>query len=136
MILRLLVVLVLAVGWSAFAAPVPKELKKQTDAERIRGIWSIEKTGGDTRWLFRDGRFYSFQITDPDNLGQEYRFALLPDGGIDLMLDSSTTHLGLYRLDGDALVIARSSDGLRPKNFQPEPSKNLLRFKRDPEAKK
>jgi len=126
----------IAIGSGLLAAPVPKELKKSADAERIQGVWSIETIEGETRWLFRDGKFYSFQITEPDNLGQEYRFALLPDGGIDLMLDSRTTHLGLYRLDGDKLVIVRSSDDLRPKNFEPDPLKNLLRFKRVPEGKK
>jgi len=129
-------IVLLAIGSGLLAAPVPKELKKSADAERMQGVWFIETIEGETRWLFRDGKFYSFQITEPDNLGQEYRFALLPDGGIDLVLDSRTTHLGHYRLDGGELVIARSSDGLRPKNFDPDPLKNLLRFKRVPEVKK
>jgi len=89
-------IVLLAIGSGLLAAPVPKELKKSADAERMQGVWFIETIEGETRWLFRDGKFYSFQSPNPiisvGNIASRcYQTAVLTWCSIPAQLTSATT---------------------------------------------
>ena len=74
--------IMLALTLSAEAAPVPKELKAQTDAERVQGVWTFEgydnngpqNTGG--RWIFDGGKIYIGGQNTTDSKGSAFDFVL------------------------------------------------------------
>lgn len=137
MIVRILVILALAVGGSAFAAPVPKELKNQNDAGRIQGLWEV-KIGGGAYWKISGDKMVAGSSTtlDEEN-GYHYSFALrtAPSPG-EFDLGGGLACVGIYRFVGDDLEVAYNHGPNRPKDFLTTPGNNVHVMKRVPEAKK
>ncbi len=103
---------------SVAAAPVPKELKHKSDAERIRGAWVVE--GGGTRWYFAGEKLFAGGANTTDNKGMEYGVVLRTDGAI-REIDLSRgeiTHRGIYKFVDDDIHIAYLAGDQRPADFE------------------
>ncbi len=137
MIVRMLVILALAVGSSAMAAPVPKELKNQNDAGRIQGLWKLEIGGGGYWKISGDKMAAGGNATPEEANGYQYSFALrtAPTPG-EFDLGGGATFVGIYRFVGDDLEVAYNSGPNRPKNFSTIPGNNVHKMKRIPEGDK
>ncbi len=135
--------MMLALGVSAGAAPVPKELKRP-DIERFQGDWTCENFDrggrnniglrfafkGDTTRIVRRG------ATDEDEIE---RFVLRPEkrpAEIDFLTPRVDNCSGIYKFVGDELHIAFYDAALRPTDFASVPDKYVLVLKRVPEGKK
>ncbi len=119
----------------ASAAPVPKELK-QTDEHKILGTWEMVRYScyGQDQVLTKRVQWQF----DPDGKGalinangrQDRGYKLLPAEsanaakGFDYNWDYFRMK-GLYRLDGDSLVIALNNDGGKVRAAELGPGKNL-----------
>ncbi len=129
----------LAVGicaTSGFAAPVPKELRISTDAERIQGLWKDE-TGAGGHWKIHGTKMSAGSIPTPDAAGNPYGFVLrtaASPGEFDL--SGAGTFVGIYRFVGDDLQVAYNPGPNRPKNFDEVPGNHVHLMKRVPEAGK
>ena len=119
---------------SVSAAPVPKELKHKSDAERIQGVWAVE--GGGTRWYFAGEKLFAGGTNTTDHKGMEYGIVLGTDEAIreiDLSRAGEITHRGIFKfVDGDIHVAYLAGDQ-RPADFEHE-IRHVL--KRIPEEKK
>jgi len=123
--LRALAILLLAAPL-AFAAPVPKELKRG-DETRILGTWDMvaySMAGGPptpqtVKWRLEPGG-QAF-ILDPNEIAIRCK---LHGGSSPKGFDRNwpnSSHLGLYELDGDTLkvVIASAGGSARPAELKP-----------------
>ena len=117
----------------AFAAPVPKELKR-TDETAILGTWRVmrycayneDRVIPLTLWRF-DGAGKG-QFWNPTGR-QDMAYTLLPPDGAKSPngFDYGWDHFkmkGLYRLDGDTLKIAMNNDGGKVRAADLAPGKN------------
>ena len=129
--------LLLAVSPLAFAAPVPKELRR-TDDQTILGTWQMvvhSSDGGPStpqsvKWrLEPDGKAF---IVDPADSAIGYRLhPELSPRGFDWKLPG-TLHLGLYHLEGDTLrvVITNGAATVRPTELKAAPGVIYCEFNR------
>ena len=118
MIPRTLLVFALS-AVSVSAAPVPKELKQNTDAERIQGLWVVENNV--TRWYFAGEKLFAGGSNTTDNKGQEYGFVLRTDGVIhemDLSMQGILSHSCIYKFVDDDIHIAYLASDKRPADFE------------------
>ena len=119
------------------AAPVPKELKRENDAEKMQGLWK-ETTG--TRWFFEDKKLFAGGQNLTDRKGHAYELALRPDAApreFDLSGNAGAAiqFAGIYKFEGEELHICYHSGPQRPKDFTPGAGKFIHILKRE-EAKK
>ena len=139
------VAIVLMCAISAGAAPVPKELKRQADAERIQGVWAFagydnggpQNTGA--RWFFDKNNLYIGGSDTADNRGTRFDFVLRaePEGSqIDFDCGPRNIWRGLYKFVGEELHVAYVMDADRPKNFSSIHGKFIMVMKRVTEGKK
>ena len=137
MILRSPLLLLLLAVPLAFAAPVPKELKR-TDAHAILGTWEMvvqSSNGGPAtpqtvKWrLDPDGKAFIMNIGDTA-IGYKLHPELSPKG-FDWQWPGSL-HMGLYELDGDTLkvVITSAASTVRPTELKPATGMIYCEFKR------
>ncbi len=130
--------ILLALTVSAEAAPVPKELKRRSDRERMQGVWADEDVG--TRWYIVGEKLFAGGADTAKKKGVEFGLALRPDsplGDFDLSQFGNTCCVGIYKFVGDDLHVAYHGGGQpRPANFEPGDGKSLFILKRVPEAKK
>ncbi len=132
--------LILLIGGSAFAAPVPKELKRDTDAERLQGVWLVtvgESGAKGYRWTFEGEKMFAGGTADTK--GIEYGLALRLNSSVrefDLSRDGRISHIGICKFVGDELHVAYHNHE-RPTEFSTANGKNHLHIlKRLPEVKK
>jgi uncharacterized protein (TIGR03067 family) len=104
----------------AVAAPVPKGLKKRTDAEAFAGKWDVVCThngepSSTGTWVF-EAETKTLTVLQS---GAKYAVTFDP---------SETPHRidlggykGIYTFDGDDLRIAFTTGGDRPTSFDPKP---------------
>jgi len=137
--LRSLLLLVLAAPL-AFAAPVPKELKR-ADERAILGTWEVTAFSGDgavivrekntLRWRFdTEGRAAT---VNPTETAANFKvLPKLPSAGWFDWNTEGYLYRGLYELGGDALKIAISVDDdlTRPTKLAPGPNVRYYEFKR------
>ena len=139
------IALLLAFTPSALAAPVPKELKKPSDTERIQGAWVYDSydDGGERiarsrRWVFTGGCMQD-QTADGKG-GMYYSVALRPNkSAAEMDMTFSEVFLGglyIYRFEGEELYVAVCPGAARPTDFSSSPGKSVYVLKRIPEAKK
>ncbi len=137
--------MMLTFGVTAVAAPVPKELKRQTDMERIQGVWAFagydnggpQNTGA--RWLFDKSDLHIGGLNTTDNRGTRFEFVLraMSEGSqIDFDCGPRNTWRGIYKFAGEELHIAYVMDADRPKDFSSIHGKFIMLMKRVPEGKK
>ena len=74
MILRTLLIFAVSIA-SVSAAPVPKELKRSTEIERMQGVWKEEKG---MRWFFDGEKLYVGGTDTTGNKGKSYALTLRP----------------------------------------------------------
>ena len=145
--MRSLAILALVVGCSVSAAPVPKEVKRQTDSERIQGVWSFAEydNGGPqntgARWLFDKNKLYIGGLNTTDSKGSLFEFVLREKPGalgseIDFDCGRSNTWRGICKFVGEELHIAYVMDADRPLDFSSVHGKFIMVMKRVPEPKK
>ena len=109
MIPRIFVVVLLG-SVTALAAPVPKELKKPSDAERLQGVWVVtvgEPGAKGYRWTFEGEKL--FAGGNADTKGLEYGLALRLNNSVrefDISRDGRISHVGIYKFVGDELHVA------------------------------
>lgn len=104
---------------SLSAAPVPKELKRKSDTERIQGVWCVEGAG--TRWYFTGEKLFAGGTNTTDAKGQEYGIALRAKGPLlemDLSNPGGITHRGIYKFVDDDIHIAYLAGDERPADFE------------------
>ncbi len=131
--LALAAVLILSADLAA--APVPKELKRRPDAERLQGVWIIPPS---LRWYFKGDKLYSGGLNTTDNLGTEYGIVLRPELAptqMDITQNGRIICTGIYKFDGEALHITYVHSGERPADFAPAPGRSIHVLIRSPEAK-
>ena len=127
----------------AFAAPVPKELKK-TDDSAILGTWDMvvhSNNGGQggpqpVKWrLEPEGKAFIMNPNDTP-IGFKLHPEMSPKG-FDWKWPN-TLHMGLYELNGDTLkvVISSGASTERPTELKPGPNVIYCEFKRAAEGKK
>ena len=130
---------------SAFAAPVPKELKTRPDAARIQGLWVFEvydmggKEAKGTRWYFEEDKMYSGGLNTTDNKGAMYTIALRPEmrpAEMDILVNGTINCRGIYEFVGDDLRIAYYQGNQRPTEYSSAPQKAVIVMKRAPETAK
>ncbi len=128
--------MMLAFGASAVAAPVPKELKVRSDAERREGLWKVGAT--DAHWLFRGDKLFAGATATPDTNGHGYRLTVRPDAfPPQFDIGGTNSYAGIYKFVGDDLHVAYSAEGkARPVDFSPGGSSYIEILKRVPEGKK
>lgn len=117
------------------AAPVPKELKRRPDAERMQGVWIIQPQ---LRWYFNGDKLYSGGTNTTDNLGTEYGIVLRPElipAQMDIAQNGRTICTGIYKFEGESLHITYVHIGQRPTDFAPAPGRSIHVLIRSPEAK-
>jgi len=123
------VILLLLATPLGFAAPVPKELKRNDDERAILGTWQMVKQYRDgvdagpqpLLWRFKVDGTAMIVNTDDRTANLEVAYKLDPAGkssGFDWIWPGST-YLGLYRLDGDKLTVVFAC---RDKDRQPRPT--------------
>ena len=143
MTLRAIVTL-LAFAASAWAAPVPKELKSR-DYERFQGSWTFESYDrggreiGGGRWFFEGNRMYAGGQNTTDQKGTEFGFELRPNrcpAELDICYEQTVRCSGIYEFVGDELHIAYFHGAQRPKDFSSAEGKDVFSIRRAPEAKK
>jgi uncharacterized protein (TIGR03067 family) len=116
-----------AAGLSA-AAPVPKALKKKSDAELLQGRWEIvtrdvgqgqEIPRGEAAgywWAFEGSEFLAgFGAADDGKPGRGYQID--PDVNprrLDFGYSKDATFHAIYRIEGDTLTACLQNDHLRP----------------------
>ena len=132
----------------ALAAPVPKEVKRPSDAIRIQGLWAYDTydagngaRGTSGRWYFEKEKMYSGGQNTTDKKGTAYGIVLRIDttpSQMDITTDNGPLICnGIYKFDGDELHIAYVGNGVeRPKDFASANGKTIIAFKRVPEEKK
>ncbi len=143
--IRALALLLLLATVPAWAAPVPKELKRNDDARNILGTWQMvhHSMGGgpptpqSVKWrLEPDGKA---TILNLNEIAVTYKLhpGTSPKG-FDWNWPTSS-YPGLYELDGDTLkvVILQQNGTARPTKLEPGPKVIYCEFKRlAPEGKK
>jgi len=138
--MRTAVLLAFAVALSAGAAPVPKSLKKKTDAELLEGRWesvSFDIGGGPrtdiTWWLeVRDGKLSTGTRQPP---GYDQRVIRLDSTTCPKQLDidnaAGAFNLGIYELEGDTFVWCESTaPTVRPTDFKAGNACSVFVYKR------
>ena len=132
MIPRILVVVLLG-SVTALAAPVPKELKKKPDAERMQGLWKVDSET--SYWLFQGHKLFAGGTDTPDKNGHTYEIAVRTESAPgEFDLTGGSEFAGICRFVGDDLHVAYSPGKGRPANFTTASNKHVL--KRVPERKK
>ena len=126
--MRALAVLILFSLPTAFAAPVPKELKKD-DLARLEGEWSEYSSDPNRRingYRFTFDRDGKAAIHEPKGDGSHhYTFKLEPDTVPPRLTwngsrGAPADFRGVYRLDGDTIAIVFvTSDQPYPKDVRP-----------------
>jgi uncharacterized protein (TIGR03067 family) len=111
----------------AVAAPVPKGLKKKSDAELLEGWWqavTLDDGSGPAanqeRDLIRGGAMFVAATLRNDEPGDPIRLdPTQSPKHFDLELASGKVLPGIYRLDGDTLTWCHSQPGQpRPTEFK------------------
>lgn len=123
--------LVSAVG--GVAAPVPKVVKKQTDAERIVGVW-VEANDPKSVWFFNaDG---TAGTGDPANPACKAVYKMDEKQSpphLDWSQDEGKSwYLDVYELDGDTLKMScgGGGSGMRPATVDPKNGNQWLHLVR------
>ena len=126
--LRSLLAIVICAA-SSIAAPVPKELKRNGDAERLQGVWLVtvgEPGSKGYRWTFEGEKL--FAGGNADTKGIEYGLALRMNGSVrefDLSRDGRISHIGICKFIGDELHVVYHNHE-RPTEFSTAGGKNHL----------
>jgi uncharacterized protein (TIGR03067 family) len=112
----------------ASAAPIPKELRLKSDAERLLGVWDmpVSEINGKERnkahWTFENGKMFSVLYgNESGGRGSEWVIKIDPEKTpkeIDI-----TSYKGIYTFDGDRLKIAYTIGADRPTDFKPAEGK-------------
>jgi uncharacterized protein (TIGR03067 family) len=137
---RILLLLVLFVT-VAFAAPVPKSLKRPTDARAILGRWQGDtlpaRAGAEPNYTFRFSDDGTCGITNrgPNARESGATYALLPDDKPRRMTwwngPERTEWRCVYELDGDTLRVGFVHQGTAiPDTVQPSPGLTVYELKR------
>lgn len=111
------------------AAPVPKELKTKSDAERLQGVWLVtvgEPGAKGYRWTFEGEKL--FAGGNADTKGLEYGLALRINNSVrefDISRDGRISHVGIYKFVGDELHVAYHNHE-RPTVFSTAAGKNHI----------
>lgn len=140
MSLRTVVLFLLATG-SVSAAPVPKEVSRQTDAERFVGTWEtvVSESGGKpyskARWTFaEDLKMTSNPLPGAEGGTSEWVIKIDPKAKpktIDI-----GGYPGIYDFDGAEIRIAYAVGGERPTELSSKGSQFYSVLRRVPEGKK
>ncbi len=123
----------LALGAEIAAAPVPKELKRPSDAERIRGVWMADGIAP-LRWYFDGDTLYVGGTNTTDNQGMDYALTCR-SGELDFGGGNRFQYYGIYKFEGNDLRFAYKG-GERPKDFTPRPGEFHHLLKRLPNRDK
>jgi uncharacterized protein (TIGR03067 family) len=126
---------VLILGADVASAPVPKELKRRPDVERMQGVWIIQPS---LRWYFKGDKLYSGGTDTAGNLGTEYGIVLrseLAPAQMDILQNGRIICTGIYKFEGESLHITYVHSGERPKDFAPAPGRSIHVLLPSPEAK-
>jgi uncharacterized protein (TIGR03067 family) len=124
---RTAVLFTFALTLAAVAAPVPKAVKKPTDAELLEGWWenvTIDDGRGPTphreRDLIRGGALFLAGTLRNEEPGQPIRLdPTRSPKHFDLEMASGKILPGIYQLDGDTLTWCHSQPGQpRPTEFK------------------
>ena len=101
-------------------APVPKELKVPSDAEKLQGVWIVVKGEPGSkgyRWTFEGEKLFAGGTADTK--GIEYGFVIQPDASpreMDFGGNGRLSYRGIYKFVGDELhIVYHGSD--RPTEF-------------------
>ena len=136
MISRTLLMIALS-AVSVSAAPVPKELKRPTEIERMQGVWKEEKG---MRWFFDGEKLHVGGTDTTGNKGKSYALTLRPGGEvgeIDFGGGQEFQYYAIYQLLGDELRLAYfGSGGKRPNDFTARPGEFHHVLKRLAEGEK
>jgi len=134
MIPRIVLVFALFAGVTT-AAPVPKEVKRRPDVERMRGLW---KEASGTRWFFDGDKLYAGGQDTTVNKGIEYDIPLRPNlvpPEFDLVVKGTIQYRGIYKFVDGELCISYSSTPTPPTDFEQTNGTYLHILKRDGEEK-
>ena len=123
----------LALSAEVSAAPVPKELKRPSEAERMRGVWMADGIAP-LRWYFDGDTLYVGGSNTTDNKGMDYALASR-SGDLDFGGGNRSQYYGIYKFEGNDLRFAYKVDE-RPKDFTPRPGEFHHVLKPVPETKK
>jgi uncharacterized protein (TIGR03067 family) len=143
-VIRPTIALLMALASSAYAAPIPKELKHR-DYGRYQGLWTFEtydrggREIGGGRWIFEGDKMYANGRNTTDDKGTEFRFELRPNRApaeIDIYYGPTVRCSGIYEFIGQELRIAYFHGAERPVDFSSAVGKDVFLIRRVPEAKK
>ena len=125
--MRIAVLLAFALALSAVAAPVPKALKKPSDAELLEGWWeyvTMDDGRGPTECrdkdLIRDGVLYHSGTLRNKEAGHTIRLdPTQTPKRLDVEVPLERVLLGIYQIDGDTLTYCFAQPGYsRPTEFK------------------
>ena len=126
---------------SAFAAPVPKEVSRQTDAERFVGTWEtvVSESGGKpyskARWTFaEDLKMTSKPL--PGETGGTSEWVIKIDPKAKPKTIDIGGYPGIYDFDGAEIRIAYAVGGERPTELSSKGSQFYSVLRRVPGVKK
>jgi uncharacterized protein (TIGR03067 family) len=118
----------LALPLVAVAAPVPKALKKPSDAKLIEGVWhrvSLDRGDGQLNTTKHWIQVTGDQFLRGEESGPAYLFAAVAldptqsPKHLDVIRDGAVTVRYIYHLDGDTLTLSHGpSDQPRPTEFK------------------
>lgn len=133
--------LILLLAAPALAAPVPKELKHRSDAERYVGTWEtvISESGGQpyskARWTF-DEKLMMTSNPLPGGVGGPSIWIIKIDPKQTPNTIDIGSYPGIYEIDGDDIKIAYTTGGPRPTEVKSGNSVYYTVLRRVPESKK
>ena len=133
--------LILLAALPALAAPVPKEVQKQTDAERFVGTWETvtSESGGNpyskARWTFAvDLKMTSNPL--PGEVGGTSEWVIKIDPKAMPKTIDIGSYPGVYEFDGPDIKVAYTVGGARPTEAKSSGGVYYSVLRRVPEKKK
>ena len=133
--------LILIAALPALAAPVPKEVRKQTDAERFVGTWETvtSESGGNpyskARWTFaEDLKMTSKPL--PGEAGGTSEWVIKIDPKAKPKTIDIGSYAGVYEFDGPDIKVAYTTGTARPAEVKSGAGVYYSVLRRVPEGKK
>lgn len=133
---RLLLLMAASLAAGAFAAPIPKTMKKSGDEIQIVGEWLEPPEKARIWWFKADGTAGGGDLKEPKRKGLYKLDSTASPKTIDWSDDGGETwELGVYSLEGDELKvnIARDSNKPRPTSLEETPQSYFVKAKRKAE---